>query len=270
MAPLGDQREETYPHTALCLTWQIMGDPVVDRLSPFAWATLMQTPSTPRCLDLLGARRLTDTNAARSRPRSPPNSARAMLARPNDASVGDVRPFEKGLQERLHGVRSWRTSPHAPDNAAKDKDPQLAADIAEIVEPHITPIPNSSRRVATPTYRPPRSVTACSRRVSEADLARRADDAGHSQSDELPAQATPEGQTAEETRATDAIFANVQAVRSSPGTSQYVGDLDGHQGEGGLGDYVRGEKTRTNAAGEVARDGTTTHRRRRNWSPSAS
>jgi Rhodopirellula transposase DDE domain len=121
---------------------------------------------------------------------------------------------EKGLQERHHGVRCLGNFAARARQRSEDKDPQLAADIREIVEPHTQADPQlkSSRRYT--------NLSAAE--VRDALIAK-----GYPKAD-LPAERTmrdilnrmnyrlkriQKGKPLKKTEQTDAIFANVQAVR---------------------------------------------------------
>jgi hypothetical protein len=214
-------------------------------LSPFVWAKLMQD-SVER-LDALissGARRLTGFQR-----RAFQAEVAAELcngnARQAERRFGWGREtVEKGLQERLHGVRCLENFAARARQRSEDKDPQLAADIREIVEPHTHADPElkSSRRYT--------NLSAAE--VRDALLKK-----GYLKVD-LPAERTmrdilnrmnyrlkrlQKGKPLKKTEQTDAIFANVQAVREQsrdePGTLEISMDT---KAKVALGDYVRGGK----------------------------
>ena len=151
---------------------------------------------------------------------------------------------EKGLQERHHGVRCLEHFAARGRQRSEDKHPQLAADIRAIVEPHTHADPElkSSRRYT--------NLSAAE--VRTALIAR-----GYPQA-ELPGERTmrdilnrmnyrlkrlQKGKPLKKTEQTDAIFANVQAVRE-----QCRGEADtleismDTKAKVALGDYVRGGK----------------------------
>jgi Rhodopirellula transposase DDE domain len=151
---------------------------------------------------------------------------------------------EKGLQERRHGVRCLENFAARARQRSEDKDPQLAADIREIVEPHTQADPElkSSRR----------STNLSAAEVLDALIKK-----GYPQAD-LPAERTmrdilnrmnyrlkrlQKGKPLKKTEQTDAIFANVQAVREQsrdePGTLEISMDT---KAKVALGEYVRGGK----------------------------
>jgi len=151
---------------------------------------------------------------------------------------------EKGLQERRHGVRCLEHFAARGRQRSEDKHPQLAADIRAIVEPHTHADPElkSSRRYT--------NLSAAE--VRTALIAR-----GYPQ-EELPGERTMrdilnrmnyrpkrlrKGKPPKKTEQTDAIFANVRAVRErsrgEPGTLEISMDS---KAKVALGDYVRGGK----------------------------
>ena len=134
------------------------------------------------------------------------------------------------------------------------KDPQLAADIRAIVEPHTYADPQlkSSRRYTN---------------LSAAEVREALINKGYSQ-EALPSERTmrdilnrmnyrlkriQKGKPLKKTKETNAIFANVKAVqqqaRNDPETLEISMDT---KAKVGLGDYARGGKTRTAANGKVA------------------
>jgi Rhodopirellula transposase DDE domain len=151
---------------------------------------------------------------------------------------------EKGLQERLHGVRCLEHFAARGRQRSEDKDLQLAADIRAIVEPHTHADPElkSSRRYTN---------------LSAAEVRAALIDQGHPEAD-LPAERTmrdilnrmnyrlkrlQKGKPLKKTDQTDAIFANVKAVREQvrdrPETLEISMDT---KAKVALGDYVRGGK----------------------------
>jgi Rhodopirellula transposase DDE domain len=151
---------------------------------------------------------------------------------------------EKGLQERHHGIRCLEDFVARGRRRSEDKDPQLAADIRAIVEPHTHADPElkSSRRYTN---------------LSAAEVRQALIDKGYPQRG-LPSERTmrdilnrmnyrlkrlQKGKPLKKTEQTDAIFANVQAVREQsrdePGTLEISMDT---KAKVALGDYVRGGK----------------------------
>jgi DDE family transposase len=151
---------------------------------------------------------------------------------------------EKGLHERRTGLRCLEDFVARGRQRSEDKHPQLAADIRAIVEPHTQADPElkSSRRYT--------NLSAAE--VRQALIAR-----GYPPS-ELPSERTmrdilnrmnyrlkrlQKGKPLKKTEQTDAIFANVKAVRDEvrdqPGTLEISMDT---KAKVALGDYVRGGK----------------------------
>ena len=151
---------------------------------------------------------------------------------------------EKGLQERHHGVRCLEHFAARGRQRSEDKDPQLAADIRAIVEPHTH---------ADPELKSSRRYTNLSAAEVRAALIAK----GHPQ-EKLPSERTmrdilnrmnyrlkrlQKGKPLKKTAETDAIFANVRAVRDEvrdqPETLEISMDT---KAKVALGDYVRGGK----------------------------
>ena len=151
---------------------------------------------------------------------------------------------EKGLQERHHGVRCLEHFAARGRQRSEDKHPQLAADIRAIVEPHTQADPElkSSRRYTN---------------LSAAEVRTALIGQGYP-APELPSERTmrdilnrmnyrlkrlQKGKPLKKTEQTDAIFANVEAVREQsrgePGTLEISMDT---KAKVALGDYVRGGK----------------------------
>ncbi len=151
---------------------------------------------------------------------------------------------EKGLHERQTGLRCLEDFVARGRQRVEDKDPRLAADIRAIAEPHTYADPSlkSSRRYT--------NLSAAE--VRQALIAR-----GHAEAD-LPAERTmrdilnrmnyrlkrlQKGKPLKKTAQTDAIFANVKAVReqarADPETLEISMDT---KAKVALGEYVRGGK----------------------------
>ena len=149
---------------------------------------------------------------------------------------------EKGLHERQTGLRCLEDFVARGRQRVEDKDPRLAADIRAIAEPHTYADPSlkSSRRYT--------NLSAAE--VRQALIAR-----GHAEAD-LPAERTmrdilnrmnyrlkriQKGKPLKKTKQTDAIFANVKAVReqarADPETLEISMDT---KAKVALGEYVRG------------------------------
>jgi hypothetical protein len=149
---------------------------------------------------------------------------------------------DKGLHEFRQGVRCLENFAARGRRRSEDKDPQLAADIGAIVEPHTYADPElkSSRRY----------MNLSAAEVREALIAK-----GYSERD-LPSERTlrdilnrmnyrlkriQKGKPLKKTDETDAIFANVREVRDQarddPETLEISMDS---KAKVGLGDYARG------------------------------
>ena len=151
---------------------------------------------------------------------------------------------EKGLHELRRGVRCLENFTARARRPSEQKDPRLAADIRAIVEPHT---------YADPELKSPRRYTNLSAaEVRQALIAK-----GYPRG-EVPAERTmrdilnrmnyrlkrlQKGKPLKKTEQTDAIFANVQAVREQvrddPETLEISMDT---KAKVALGDYVRGGK----------------------------
>jgi hypothetical protein len=151
---------------------------------------------------------------------------------------------EKGLQERHHGVRCLEHFAARGRQRSEDKNPQLAADIRAIVEPHSYADPElkSARRYSN---------------LSAAEVRDALVQKGHPQ-EALPSERTmrdilnrmndrlkriQKGKPLKKTKETDAIFANVKEVqkqaRDDPETLEISADT---KAKVALGDYARGGK----------------------------
>jgi len=151
---------------------------------------------------------------------------------------------EKGLHEWRQGMRCAENFAARGRRRSEEKDPQLAAEIRAIVEPHTHADPElkSSRRYTN---------------LSAAEVRAALIEKGYPQGN-LPSERTMrdilnrmnyrlkrlrKGKPLKKTEQTDAIFANVQAVREQvrdqPGTLEISMDT---KAKVALGDYVRGGK----------------------------
>jgi hypothetical protein len=151
---------------------------------------------------------------------------------------------EKGLHERQHGVRCVEPFPPRGRRRSEEEDPQLAADIRAIVEPHTYADPGlkSSRRYSN---------------LSAAEVLQALITRGYPR-EELPGERTMrdilnrmnyrlkrirKGKPLKKTEQTDAIFANVnrvrEQVRDEPETLEISMDA---KAKVALGEYVRGGK----------------------------
>ena len=161
----------------------------------------------------------------------------------------------KGLHEARQGIRCLENFVARGRLRSEEKDPQLAADIRAIVEPHTYADPElkSSRRYTN---------------LSAAEVRGALIDKGYPR-DALPSERTmrdilnrmnfrlkriQKGKPLKKTKETDAIFANVKEVqqqaRDDPEALEISMDT---KAKVGLGDYARGGKTRTAADGKVAK-----------------
>jgi Rhodopirellula transposase DDE domain len=151
---------------------------------------------------------------------------------------------EKGLNELQHGVRCLENFAARGRQRTEQKDPQLAADIRAIVEPHTH---------ADPELKSPRRYT----NLSAAEVRHALIAKGYSE-EQLPSERTmrdilnrmnyrlkriQKGKPLKKTKETDAIFANVKEVqrqvRNDPETLEVSVDT---KAKVALGDYVRGGK----------------------------
>jgi hypothetical protein len=151
---------------------------------------------------------------------------------------------EKGLHELQHGLRCLENFTARGRRRSEEKDPQLAADIRAIVEPHTYADPElkSARRYSN---------------LSAAEVLEALITKGYSKG-ELPSERTmrdilnrmnyrlkriQKGKPLKKTPETDAIFANVrqvkEPVRNDPEALEISMDT---KAKVGLGDYVRGGK----------------------------
>src|SRR3954447_13681477 len=152
---------------------------------------------------------------------------------------------EKGLHERRTGLRCLEGFVARGKRRVEDRDPRLAADISAIREPH---------SYADPSLRSSRRYTNLSAaEVLEALVAR-----GHAQAD-LPAERTMrnilnrmnyrlkrirKGKPLKKLEETDAIFANVAAVREQARADPEALEISmDTKAKVALGEYVRGGKT---------------------------
>ena len=151
---------------------------------------------------------------------------------------------ETGLHELQHGVRCLENFAARGRRRSEQKDPQLAADIRAIVEPQTH---------ADPELKSPRRYT----HLSAAEVRHALIAKGYSD-EQLPSERTmrdilnrmnyrlkriQKGKPLKKTQQTDAIFANIQAVRDQvrddPETLEISMDT---KAKVPLGDYVRGGK----------------------------
>jgi hypothetical protein len=151
---------------------------------------------------------------------------------------------EKGLHESHHGMRCLENFSARGRQRSEDKNPQLAADIRAIVEPHTYADPElqSSRRYTN---------------LSAAEVRTALIEKGHAEA-ELPSERTlrdilnrmnyrlkriQKGKPLKKTKETDAIFANVKEVREQSRNEPEVLEISmDTKAKVSLGDYVRGGK----------------------------
>jgi predicted Fe-S protein YdhL (DUF1289 family) len=150
---------------------------------------------------------------------------------------------EKGLHELRHGIHCVEDFA-ARGRRRSEEDPRLAADIRAIVEPHT---------YADPGLKSPRRYTNLSAAEVRAALIER----GHA-GEELPSERTMrdilnrmnyrlkrirKGKPLKKTPETDAIFANVEAVRQQARDDPEAMEISmDAKAKVALGDYVRGGK----------------------------
>jgi hypothetical protein len=158
---------------------------------------------------------------------------------------------EKGLHESHRGVRCLENFAARGRQRSEDKDPQLAADIRAIVDPHAYADPElqSSRRYT--------KLSAAE--VRDALIAK-----GHLKA-ELPSERTlrdvlnrmnyrlkriQKGKPLKKTAETDAIFAHVKAARDQARNDPEVLEISmDTKAKVSLGDYARGGKNQDRRSG---------------------
>ena len=150
----------------------------------------------------------------------------------------------KGLHESQRGMRCLENFAERGRRRSEDKDPQLAADIRAIVEPHtyVDPELRSSRRYTN---------------LSAAEVRTALIEQGRAEAD-LPSERTirdilnrmnyrlkriQKGKPLKKTEETDPIFANVKEVREQSRNDPEVLEISmDTKAKVSLGDYVRGGK----------------------------
>lgn len=160
---------------------------------------------------------------------------------------------EKGLHELQSGVPCLENSPARGARRSEDKNPQLAADIQAIVEPqtYADPELRSSRRYSNLSAAEVLSALKATKGYHESDLPseRTMRDILNRMGYRL--KRVQKGKPLKKTPETDAIFANVAAVRQQarddPGTLEISIDT---KAKVAVGDYVRGGKKSDGRAGE--------------------
>jgi hypothetical protein len=151
---------------------------------------------------------------------------------------------EKGLHEARHGIRCLENFRARSRRRSEEKNPQLAADIRAIVEPHTQADPElkSSRRYTNLTAAEVREALLAKGYAAEAlpkersfrDILNRMN---------YRLKRIQKGKPLKKTKDTDALFANIKAVRQQvrddPATLEISMDT---KAKVGLGDYARGGK----------------------------
>jgi hypothetical protein len=151
---------------------------------------------------------------------------------------------EKGLQEQQHGVRCLENFAARGRQRSEQKNPQLAADIRAIVEPHTYADPElkSERRYTNLSAAEVRDALSSKGYLTEAlPTERTLRDILNRMNYRL--KRIQKGKPLKKTPQTDAIFANVHAVqqqsRAEPETLEISMDT---KAKVALGDYARGGK----------------------------
>ena len=151
---------------------------------------------------------------------------------------------QTGLHEQRHGIRCLENFAARGRQCSEQKDPQLAADIRALVEPHTH---------ADPELKSARRYT----NLSAAEVRQALSDRGYPQ-EKLPSERTlrdilnrmsyrlkriQKGKPLKKTQETDAIFANVEQVRGQARTEPQTLEISmDAKAKVSLGDYVRGGK----------------------------
>jgi hypothetical protein len=151
---------------------------------------------------------------------------------------------EKGLNESHHGVRCLENFAARGRRRSEDKDPQLAADIRAIVEPHSYADPElqSSRRYTNLSAAEVRdALIAKGRLKTELPSERTLRDILNRMNYRL--KRIQKGKPLKKTKETDAIFAHVTEVREQARNDPEVLEISmDTKAKVSLGDYVRGGK----------------------------
>jgi hypothetical protein len=161
---------------------------------------------------------------------------------------------EKGLREYQSGVRCLENFQTRGARRSEDKDPQLAADIRAIVEPqtYADPELRSSRRYSNLSAAEVLTALTSTQGYHEEDLPseRAMRDILNRMGYRL--KRVQKGKPLKKTQETDAIFANIaavrQEVRDDPGTLEISIDT---KAKVAVGDYVRGGKKPDGRAGQA-------------------
>ncbi len=161
---------------------------------------------------------------------------------------------ETGLHELVSGIRCVENFGTRGQRRSEDANPQLAADIRELAEPHTQADPElkSERRYTNLSAREVRERLQTEKEYAVADLPseRTMRDILNRMGYRL--KRIQKGKPLKKTAQTDAIFANVRAVReqskNDPQTLEISVDTKAKVGEG---EYARGGKN----ADDLGRDG---------------
>jgi transposase len=152
---------------------------------------------------------------------------------------------DKGLHERHQGVRCLENFSARGRQRSEEKNPQLAADIRAIVEPHTQADPElkSSRRYTNLSAAEVLEALQKEKGYAQADLPSVRTMRNILNRMNYRLKRIQKGKPLKKTKDTDAIFANVAAVRaqarSDPGVLEVSIDT---KAKVNVGDYVRGGK----------------------------
>src|SRR4051812_44302137 len=151
---------------------------------------------------------------------------------------------EKGLHEQQHGVRCLENFAARGRQRSEQKDPQLAADIRAIVEPHTYADPGlkSARRYTNLSAAEVRdALIAKGYPKEELPSERRRGDILNRMNYRL--KRIQKGKPLKKTKETDAIFANVKQVREQMRDDRVTLEISvDTKAKLALGDYARGGK----------------------------
>ena len=151
---------------------------------------------------------------------------------------------EKGLHETRTGIRCLENFTARHRRRSEEKNPQLAADIRAIVEPHTQADPElkSSRRCTNLSAAEVREALIAKGQVAEELPKERAlRDILNRMNDRL--KRIQKGKPLKKTKDADAIFANIKEVRKEVRTAPETLEISiDTKAKVGLGDYARGGK----------------------------
>ena len=158
---------------------------------------------------------------------------------------------EKGLHESLKGLRCLENFAARGRRRSEDKDPNLAADIRAIVDPHTYADPElqSSRRYTNLTAAEVRdALISRGRPKAELPCERTIRDILNRMNYRL--KRIQKGKPLKKTEETDAIFAHVKAMRDQARNDPEVLEISmDTKAKVSLGDYVRGGKNQDQRRG---------------------